>query len=461
MPTRPLGIYVRVSRRGDREDERFHSPREQAERARAHARARGFATAEPPFNDVNVSGATHPNDRPQMRDLLQRIRDGELGGIVAYSLDRLSRDPSHGDWLIREVTQARGIVTAPDLPEDIDSPAGEFTFGMLLGVARLYRRTAGERFAGAKERATLAGIPVGPVPVGYRQRDDRTIEVDPDVAPIIRELFERRARGEGYEALARFLDERGVSTARDRNGGRRTTWTRQGVATMLRNPFYATGRLEYGGVVSEHDAGAIIDVPLFHAAQRPEARPRPQRNPHSTWLLTGFARCGSCGHSLAPWQSARRNGRTYRRYKCPNRACEDRASIDADRLERRVVQDLIALLGARIETPHDAPNLLPLEDALDTAERRLAQVMAPEARDALGELWYADVKTRREERDQAAHALGRARTEAPAATVDVTDLAARWDELPVAERRALLANVYGLERVVVKRGSGGPELHLR
>src|SRR5438105_10254297 len=33
--TLPIGLYVRVSAQGDREDDRFHSPKEQADRARA------------------------------------------------------------------------------------------------------------------------------------------------------------------------------------------------------------------------------------------------------------------------------------------------------------------------------------------------------------------------------------------------------------------------------------------
>jgi site-specific DNA recombinase len=461
--TLPLGIYVRVSRQGEREEDRFHSPREQAERARAHARARGLATSAPPFEDIDESGATHPKDRPAMADLLARIESGELGGIVAFSLDRLSRDPSHGDWLIREVTSHGGIVTAPDLPEDIDSPTGEFTFAMLLGVARLYRRTAGARFAGAKEHATLAGVPVGPVPLGYTRPTRGTkpngrpvyvpnvpMTLDPDTAPLVREVFERRTRGDGYSALARFLDE-----ATDR------TWTRQGVAALLRNRVYATGRIQYGGVVSEVEAGAIVDEPLWHAAQRPATRPRPKRSPESSWLLTGLARCGGCGHSLAPWSSSAQRGRVHRRYKCANRACQDRASINADQLEARVVADVMALLGTQVETRHDAPELTALEETLTVADRRLEQVMAPEARDALADLWAADVGARRKDRDRAAEALGRARAEASQVGVDVTNLADEWGELPIAERRDLLSGVYGLERVVVTRGAAAPELHLR
>src|SRR4051794_1043550 len=120
MP-QPLICYVRVSRKGDREDAKFHSPKEQEERARAFARDREYAVGET-VEDIDVSGGTHPEDRPGMARALDEIRAGRAGGLVAYSLDRLSRDPTHGDWLVREVTSHGGVVLAPDIPEDLSTP---------------------------------------------------------------------------------------------------------------------------------------------------------------------------------------------------------------------------------------------------------------------------------------------------------------------------------------------------
>jgi DNA invertase Pin-like site-specific DNA recombinase len=434
----PIGLYVRVSRKGEREDDRFHSPREQAERAAALAVAKGYVVG-PTFEDIDVSGAKHPTERPAMKELLAAVKRGELAGIAAFSLDRLSRDPAHGDELVRVVTKAGGVLLTPDIPDAIDSPTGEFTFGMLLQVARLYRSQAGARFASAKERATRAGIPVGQVPIGYRQRDDRTIELDPTTAPIVREVFERRAAGAGWGDLADFLAER---TGR--------VWTKQGASAIVRRRIYATGRLEYGGVVSDVEVGVIVDEPLWHAAQRAESQPQ-ARNGEASWLLTGLARCATCGHALAPWRGSARRRRDPRRgrmdwvdvpnpprrYRCPNRACATRVSVDAPRLERLAVLQSFAA-GDELVTRANAPDLGALEAAAATAEQRLAQVLAPEARDALGELWAADVKARRTERDDAMAALGAARRDAgvPAATLRLRET---WDALSPLDRRAALA----------------------
>lgn len=106
MTTQRVGIYVRVSRKGDREDDRFHSPKEQAERAAALAVAKGF-TPGPVFEDIDVSGATAPAKRPAMDRLLKAIEAGELAGIAAFSLDRLSREPATSGRRSAQLTAAR------------------------------------------------------------------------------------------------------------------------------------------------------------------------------------------------------------------------------------------------------------------------------------------------------------------------------------------------------------------
>jgi DNA invertase Pin-like site-specific DNA recombinase len=436
MPDAPIGIYVRVSRKGDREDERFHSPAEQAERARALAVAKGYVPG-PVFEDIDVSGGTAPAERPAMGELLAGINRGELGGIAAYSLDRLSRDPAHGDALVKRVTKAGGVLLTPDMPEAIDSPTGEFTFGMLLQVAKLYRSTAGARFASSKERAIRAGIPVSTVPVGYRQKADRSLEPDPATAPAVRKVFERRAAGAGWTEIANILGE---ATGRK--------WSLPGARGVLANRLYATGRLEYGDIVADVEAGALVDEPLWHAAQR-NSGPRPKRHPNSKWTLPGLARCAACGYALTIWTGAKRRRdsrgdwvdvpyeQRARRYRCRNRNCTEQANANANDLERLVALQTFSV-GDELATRAEAPDLGALEDAVAVAERRLEQVLAPEARDALGDLWAADVKARRTERDAALTALGEARQDAG---VLATEFRLRdvWDGLSTTDRRAALA----------------------
>lgn len=435
-PRLPLTAYLRVSKRGDRDDGRFRSPQEQEERARQHAEAQGYAVGEV-VADIDVSGAVHPRDRPGMSRVLEDVRAGRSGGIVAYSIDRLSRDPNHGDELVREVTAAGGIVAAPDMPADITSPTGEFQFGILLQVARLYRRTSGERFAAAADAAVRRGIPRGRVPFGYQQLPDRTIAPDPELVPLVRAIFEGRIQGDGWGTLAmRLSTETGHP------------WSRRGVAHVVGNPLYRTGRLTSGGVVSEVEAGAIVEDATWYAAQTPR-RVRDGRTDRALSLLAGILRCGSCGRSLMFWRASSKQPGVAPRYRCNYPHCPDRVTVHAPTVEDLVVREAFAQDLRLVAKPQESPDLEPLEEALAAAERRWEQVQMPAAMDALGTDWVANVQARRGERDAAAAALGAARAEAgvPVDGGRAVVLGHVFDDLEPAQQRAALGWVFREVRV--------------
>lgn len=417
---KPIGLYVRVSSRAGRDDDRFHSPREQIERARAIAMSAGYV-AGPVFDDIDVSGATPPAERPAMGRLLQEIAEGRLSGIAAYSLDRLSREPAHGDALVKAVTAAGGVILTPDIPDAIDSPTGEFTFGMLLQVAKLYRAQASARFASAKERAIASGIPVNNrTAVGYRRTPARRYEPDPAVAPVIRELFERRAAGAGPTELGEFLEANGVKTSQGA-----ATWSKPAVQALIRSRTYL-GEIRSGEFVNTAAHEPIVDEPLWLAAQHPN--PAPPRARKNGYLLTGILRCKACGYSMNGTTSSR----GVRIYRCQRRhaggLCPEPARVRADDVEAQVTAEVFRRARLTVTLPDaDGPDIKALEEALATADRRLAQVMTDEARDALGDLWAPDVKARRMARDQAAEALGRAHVE-PAHTGQELDLIRHWQD---------------------------------
>jgi hypothetical protein len=146
------------------------------------------------------------------------------------------------------------------------------------------------------------------------------------------------------------------------------------------------------------------------------------------------------------WVAIPRDRRS-RRYRCPNRACEYRVSIDAPTLEADVRDELFQIIGSRLRERTTAPDTSALEDELAVAERRLEQVLADEVADDLGELWAPEVRRRREARDAAAAALGEARARS-GDEEKLRDLSKEWDGLDPAARREALA-AYAVERIEV------------
>ena len=100
----------------------------------------------------------------------------------------------------------------------------------------------------------------------------------------------------------------------------------------------------------------IVTPALWRKAQNGAGR----RTPRGTYLLSGIARCASCGRTLRGSALGRkphkgRKAAPPRIYTCANRACEARPTIVVDRLDDEVTEQFFAHLDAfHIEAVEDA-----------------------------------------------------------------------------------------------------------
>jgi hypothetical protein len=184
-------------------------------------------------------------------------------------------------------------------------------------------------------------------------RRARSLEPDPDTAPVVRWIFAQRLAGHSVARIARALNEAGVpcpSAADPARNPHRTAagWTLGTVTTILSNPRY-TGRqvwnrqrtdteladpgnvtlghksvqrwnLPDGWVISNRPAHpALVSEDDFIAAQDVNASrgPVPQGAPVlRRYLLAGLLACGLCGRRLeSAWSNDKpayrcRHGRT-------------------------------------------------------------------------------------------------------------------------------------------------------
>src|SRR5215471_7313470 len=132
---RPLDVYVRVSDTRGRSGESFISPRDQEERCRALAKARGYEIGEV-FEELNVSGGSM--NRPALNEALKRIRDGVSGGILVARIDRFSRTLKGAIETLEEIEAAGGYLIEVDGDWDTSTPMGRFGRDLLIRLAQLY-----------------------------------------------------------------------------------------------------------------------------------------------------------------------------------------------------------------------------------------------------------------------------------------------------------------------------------
>jgi site-specific DNA recombinase len=199
--------------------------------------------------------------------------------------------------------------------------------------------------------------------------------INAEQAAIVREVFERCAKGEGYRTIAKELNRRGVAAPR---AGRRGSgsWAPTMIREMLIRERYV-GVLVWGKAAKAYRGGT--KVRLVGAAEdlvrveRPElrivspelwkavrARMKPRRSawragavgPRPRYLLSGLARCAECGgpigvsNTKAGKQILRAYGCSHHRNRgdaiCGNTLRRPVASVDAgviDWIEANVLRE--------------------------------------------------------------------------------------------------------------------------
>jgi site-specific DNA recombinase len=441
-PNKPLATYIRVSRVGDR-GEKLRSPDFQRAAIERYATAEGLELrAFDPELDVSGSNAK----RPVLDAIIAAVQSGELGGLVVSKLDRLSRlRPRNRVELFETIEDAGGVVLSASEQLDPATPEGRFTRDLFLGVARMQWEKYREGYETAKAGAIAAGIPVCSQPaVGLRQRKDRRLEADPDKGPIVREVFERRAQGEGPSALRAFLAEHGMPMSKT------------AVYDLIANRVYL-GEISYGSpprYVNLEAFEPLVDVATWHAAQGPKGgRLAPARSPRTPFLLSGILRCSSCRYAT---QGTTNRGvriyrctRDHRSGQCPDPVYVHAADIEPAAVEAfwRLQDDLVA---EPVADDHGA--LHELREALEQAERRLLQLEGAEAQNALGDRYLRVFSQRVTERDHAARDLGQAQAARATRPTRLYPVALRdeWERMTTTDRRELMS--IAVDVIALRRG---------
>ena len=292
---RAIGI-VRVSRT---KGEGIVSPSEQRERIEAACERDGLELLEV-IEELDVSGGTPLEKRRGLSQAVSKVEAGEADTIVVAYFDRLVRSLAVQAEIVSRVEAAGGGILAVDVGQVTNGSSAQWLSGNVLGlVAEYQRRTTAERTEEAKRRAIARGVPTfDRIPPGYRRRDDRTLERDPETASIVQEAFRLRAQGAAIKDVQSFLRENGIERG----------FT--GTQTMLASRIYL-GELHFGALENLHAHEPLIDPALFRRVQ--ELVVPTGRKPKSERLLArqGILRCGTCGS-----QDGRRAGPETPRAPC-------------------------------------------------------------------------------------------------------------------------------------------------
>lgn len=310
-------IYARLSLDRDRNKPSVET---QIENCRKYAELQGWEVVGA-TSDRDVSGSKRNVAQPGLDEALEYIRRGEANILLAWKIDRLSRQGVFGKFgrLWEEIVEELGADFAFTDGMSTMVPGSRLALVNMAEVGRMEAKNISDRVKAAREREAREGKPpaAGSRPLGYsgvklevvEGQEKRVRVIIPDgyfepnqiveaEATLIHEAVSRILAGESATKIAEDWNARGICTTTGK------LWSTSGLIQVLRGPRIRGVRMHHG-VESEGDWRAIISPEIWEKLR--EVLDNPSRRFRrygdvvqlpKAHLLTGLAYCGGCGNRL-------------------------------------------------------------------------------------------------------------------------------------------------------------------
>ncbi len=232
MPARTLraGIYFRVST--DRQADEGVSLAAQEERLRAYCVAKGWKIAGV-YKETGESAKSLK--RPAMERLREDVRKRRIDVVVAWKIDRLTRNLHDSLNLLEEWRKRRVHVAAVEQGVDTSTKMGKMLY-MLTGMfAEFERDGISDRVKEAIAFKRKRGQVYGPIPFGFKKGRENRLEPVKEEIETVRRVYKLTSRGKALAEIARVLNDENVP---GQNKKVRRGWTATTVRRILRNPVY-------------------------------------------------------------------------------------------------------------------------------------------------------------------------------------------------------------------------------
>jgi site-specific DNA recombinase len=433
---------------------------------------------------------TGKNFERQVAKAIAGVEAGDATEIGVVRYDRWGRDSLECLLNLKRVRDAGGDVISWTEPFDAKTAIGKFSRTQAFAIAQLQSDQIGEAWKAAHDNRVARELPatgtprfgyqrLGRVPDPVRAHVYRRDMADPageryvpdaETGPVLAEMYERYAAGEGPRSLARDLNSRGFTTTRG------TPWSHTTLIQVLASGFGA-------GLLRVHDPACrcgrtthqckrilylpgaqepVIDPATTWEAFRGRLEDRrtvPPRLHEPAYPLSGLLICGTCRHRLTIVYNYSTPGWGYR---CPRhtehgdcatgvfvrRTAAEAAVLDWLRPLAADIETQAATASARQRTVKRAKGERARLAAAETKlVNRLARLVTQQADDddapaGVYEKARADTVTELEDVRAKLAASARDETANSSAYIPVVaGLLAEWGTFPPGRRRVMLGHL--------------------
>ena len=181
------------------------------------------------LRDEGISGK-NVSARPGMVEILAQVEAGEVGAIIVYKLDRLSRSVLDILNIMDLLKKKKVDFHSVSEKWDTSTAAGEGMLNLCAVFAQMQRRMIGENTSAAlqatkrvtedhnaalRHRKKANKLKIGKAPYGYRwEGEERSMDLVEDQAEMkaVGMMNRLHKAGDGYRIIAQKLKKAGLST---------------------------------------------------------------------------------------------------------------------------------------------------------------------------------------------------------------------------------------------------------
>lgn len=285
------------------------------------------------YADRAVSGKS--DKRPEFQRMMTDAAKGKFQYVIAWKSSRIGRNMLEA--MVNECRLQDAGVRIIYCEEDFDdTAAGRFAKRSMMNVNQFYiENLAEDTIRGMNSNAENC-LANGPAPFGYKTDEQLHYVIDSPKDDVVREIFERIARGDKMVDIYTDLNNRGIKTAKGND------WGRSSFQTLLKNEKYR-GVYIFNNIRVEGGMPRIVSDELFYKVQevlKTKKNAQGRHRVNGDYLLTGKLFCGKCGSYMVGMSGTARNGQSHYYYTCrhkKDKGCTKK-NVQRDYIELKVAE---------------------------------------------------------------------------------------------------------------------------